>query len=220
MVGLARDLARSLSVISVRVVENIAGKTFIGLEIPNEQRESVYLLEGLASEIYESSKSPLTLVLGKDISGQPVVDDLCKMPHLLVAGPTGSGKTTAIYASIGHLLEKHQNAVAIASVEDPVEQNLMWVNQSALNPARDYTYVAAPRSLMRQDPEVIMIGEIRDVDTATIAVTAGMTGHLVISTIHSGTTSGTSGTSPVLQPHMASMRCSAAAGTRRRPWRA
>tara|TARA_Y100000588_G_scaffold393331_1_gene508919 strand:- start:1419 stop:2657 length:1239 start_codon:yes stop_codon:yes gene_type:complete len=109
---------------------------------------------------------------------------------ILLTGPTGSGKTTAIYAAIGHLLEKHQNAVAIASVEDPVEQNLMWVNQSQLNIAQDYTYVAALRSLMRQDPEVIMIGEIRDVETATIAVTAGMTGHLVISTIHSGTTAG------------------------------
>ncbi|MBL69130.1 MAG: hypothetical protein CMO74_11880 [Verrucomicrobiales bacterium] len=109
---------------------------------------------------------------------------------ILLTGPTGSGKTTAIYASIGFLLEKHQNTVAIASVEDPVEQNLMWVNQAQLNPPQDFTYVAALRSLMRQDPEVIMIGEIRDVDTATIAVTAGMTGHLVLSTIHSGTTSG------------------------------
>jgi S-DNA-T family DNA segregation ATPase FtsK/SpoIIIE len=105
-VGLARDLARSLSVISVRVVENIPGKTYIGLEIPNEQRESVFLLEGLASEVYESSKSPLTLVLGKDISGQPVVDDLCKMPHLLVAGTTGSGKSVCINALILSIVYK------------------------------------------------------------------------------------------------------------------
>ena len=106
VVGLARDLARSLSVISVRVVENIPGKTYIGLEIPNEQRESVFLLEGLASEVYESSKSPLTLVLGKDISGQPVVDDLCKMPHLLVAGTTGSGKSVCINALILSIVYK------------------------------------------------------------------------------------------------------------------
>ena len=106
VVSLARDLARSLSVISVRVVENIAGKTYIGLEIPNEQRESVYLLEGLASEVYESSKSPLTIVLGKDISGQPVVDDLCKMPHLLVAGTTGSGKSVCINALILSIVYK------------------------------------------------------------------------------------------------------------------
>lgn len=110
---------------------------------------------------------------------------------MLLTGPTGSGKTTAIYAAIGFLLEKHGNAVAISSVEDPVEQNLDWVNQSSLNPGRGYTYPAALRSLMRQDPEIIMVGEIRDEETAEIAINAGMTGHLVISTLHSNTTSGT-----------------------------
>ena len=110
---------------------------------------------------------------------------------ILLTGPTGSGKTTAIYAAIGFILEKHGNAVAISSVEDPLEQNLDWVNQSSLNPARGYTYPSALRSLMRQDPEIIMVGEIRDEETAEIAINAGMTGHLVISTIHSGTTSGT-----------------------------
>ena len=110
---------------------------------------------------------------------------------ILLTGPTGSGKTTAIYAAIGFILEKHGNAVAISSVEDPVEQNLEWVNQSSLNPGRGYTYPSALRSLMRQDPEIIMVGEIRDEETAEIAINAGMTGHLVISTIHSGTTSGT-----------------------------
>jgi len=110
---------------------------------------------------------------------------------ILLTGPTGSGKTTAIYAAIGFILEKHGNAVAVSSVEDPVEQNLDWVNQSSLNPARGYTYPSALRSLMRQDPEIIMVGEIRDEETAEIAINAGMTGHLVISTIHSGTTSGT-----------------------------
>ena len=101
---------------------------------------------------------------------------------MLLTGPTGSGKTTAIYAAIGYLLEKHGNAVAVSSVEDPVEQNLDWVNQSSLNPARGYNYPAALRSLMRQDPEIIMVGEIRDEETAEIAINAGMTGHLVIST--------------------------------------
>lgn len=110
---------------------------------------------------------------------------------ILLTGPTGSGKTTAIYAAIGYLLEKHGNAVAISSVEDPVEQNLDWVNQSTLNPARGYNYPAALRSLMRQDPEIIMVGEIRDEETAEIAINAGMTGHLVISTLHANTTSGT-----------------------------
>ena len=110
---------------------------------------------------------------------------------MLLTGPTGAGKTTAIYAAIGYLLEKHGNAVAISSVEDPVEQNLDWVNQSTLNPARGYNYPAALRSLMRQDPEIIMVGEIRDEETAEIAINAGMTGHLVISTLHANTTSGT-----------------------------
>jgi S-DNA-T family DNA segregation ATPase FtsK/SpoIIIE len=106
IVGLSRDLARALSVVSVRVVENIAGKTFIGLEIPNEERETVYLLEGLASEVYESNKSPLTLVLGKDISGQTVISDLCKMPHLLIAGTTGAGKSVCINALILSIVYK------------------------------------------------------------------------------------------------------------------
>ena len=110
---------------------------------------------------------------------------------ILLTGPTGSGKTTAIYAAIGHILEKAGNAVAVSSVEDPVEQNLDWVNQSSLNVSMGYTYPLALRSLMRQEPEIIMVGEIRDEETADIAINAGMTGHLVISTIHSGTTSGT-----------------------------
>ena len=110
---------------------------------------------------------------------------------ILLTGPTGSGKTTAIYAAIGHIIEKAGNAVAVSSVEDPVEQNLDWVNQSSLNVSMGYTYPLALRSLMRQDPEIIMVGEIRDEETADIAINAGMTGHLVISTIHSGTTSGT-----------------------------
>ena len=110
---------------------------------------------------------------------------------ILLTGPTGSGKTTAIYAAIGFIIEKAGNAIAVSSVEDPVEQNLDWVNQSSLNVSMGYTYPLALRSLMRQDPEIIMVGEIRDEETADIAINAGMTGHLVISTLHSGTTCGT-----------------------------
>jgi S-DNA-T family DNA segregation ATPase FtsK/SpoIIIE len=88
------------------VVENIPGKTYIGIEIPNESRETVFLLEGLASAVYETSKSPLTLILGKDIAGEPVVSDLCKMPHLLVAGTTGSGKSVCVNAIILSILYK------------------------------------------------------------------------------------------------------------------
>ena len=104
--GLAKDLARALSVTSVRIVEVIPGKSVIGLEIPNQEREMVTLREVLASRLYEKSKSPLTLVLGKDISGAPVVADLGKMPHALVAGTTGSGKSVAINTMILSLLYK------------------------------------------------------------------------------------------------------------------
>ncbi len=104
--NISRDLARALSTISVRVVEVIPGKSVIGLEIPNEQREMVYLSEVLQSEAYDSARSPLTLALGKDIAGMPAVADLAKMPHALVAGTTGSGKSVAINAMILSLLYK------------------------------------------------------------------------------------------------------------------
>src|SRR5690554_7229814 len=90
--SLDKDIARGLSVISVRVVDVIPGKSVIGLEIPNQNREVVYLREILASEVYAKSSSPLTLGLGKSISGKPMVADIARMPHLLVAGTTGSGK--------------------------------------------------------------------------------------------------------------------------------
>jgi len=104
--GLAKDLARALSVISVRVVEVIAGKSVIGLEIPNQEREMVSFREGLESEQFQKSKSPLSIFLGKDIAGIPVVANLVKMPHLLVAGTTGSGKSVAINTMILSMLYK------------------------------------------------------------------------------------------------------------------
>jgi len=104
IVNLSKDLARSLSVTSVRIVEVIAGKSVIGLEIPNEYREVVRLSEILRSKQYDNSKSPLTLALGKDIAGQPVVVDLARMPHLLVAGTTGSGKSVGVNAMVLSLL--------------------------------------------------------------------------------------------------------------------
>jgi DNA segregation ATPase FtsK/SpoIIIE, S-DNA-T family len=106
IVGLAKDLARSLLVVSVRVVEVIPGKSVIGLEIPNERRELVALGEILAAQEFEATGSALTLALGKDISGLPVVVDLARMPHLLVAGTTGSGKSVALNAMILSLLFK------------------------------------------------------------------------------------------------------------------
>ncbi|MCP5306029.1 MAG: DNA translocase FtsK 4TM domain-containing protein [Chromatiaceae bacterium] len=104
--NLSKDLARALSTVSVRVVEVIPGKTVIGLEIPNEHREMVYLSETLRSEPYDHAKSPLTLALGKDIVGEPVVADLARMPHALIAGTTGSGKSVAVNAMILSLLYK------------------------------------------------------------------------------------------------------------------
>ena len=104
--GLSRDLARSLAVVSVRVVEVIPGKSYVGIEIPNEHREMVRLSEVLSSEVYEQAKSPLTLALGNDISGLPICADLAKMPHLLVAGTTGSGKSVGINSMLLSLLYK------------------------------------------------------------------------------------------------------------------
>ncbi len=106
IVNLVKDLARALSVVSIRVVETIPGKTCMGLEIPNPHRQTVRLSEILGSEVYADMHSPLALALGKDIAGRPVVADLQKMPHLMVAGTTGSGKSVAINAMILSLLYK------------------------------------------------------------------------------------------------------------------
>ena len=105
--NLAKDLARSLSVTSVRVVEVIPGKSVVGLELPNEERETVKLREILSSKQYRNAHSPLSLALGKDIAGNPVIVDLAKMPHLLVAGTTGSGKSVGLNAILLSLLFKY-----------------------------------------------------------------------------------------------------------------
>lgn len=104
--NVAKDLARAMSSVSVRVVDIIPGKPYVGLEIPNQQRDIVALREVLSSAVYEDMRSPLTLSLGKDIAGQPIVSDLAKMPHLLVAGTTGSGKSVAINTMLLSLLYK------------------------------------------------------------------------------------------------------------------
>jgi S-DNA-T family DNA segregation ATPase FtsK/SpoIIIE len=104
--NIAKDLARSLAMISVRVVEVIPGKSVVGIEVPNEDREMVRLSEILSSQTYEGKDSPLTLALGKDIAGKPVVADLARMPHLLVAGTTGSGKSVGVNAMILSILFK------------------------------------------------------------------------------------------------------------------
>jgi S-DNA-T family DNA segregation ATPase FtsK/SpoIIIE len=106
IVGLAKDLARSLSLVSIRVVETIPGKNFMALELPNAKRQSIRLSEILGSQVYNEAKSLLTMGLGKDIVGNPIVADLAKMPHVLVAGTTGSGKSVGINAMILSLLYK------------------------------------------------------------------------------------------------------------------
>ena len=106
IVGLAKDLARSLSLVSIRVVETIPGKNYMALELPNAKRQSIRLSEILGSQVYNDAKSLLTMGLGKDIIGNPIVADLAKMPHVLVAGTTGSGKSVGINAMILSLLYK------------------------------------------------------------------------------------------------------------------
>jgi DNA segregation ATPase FtsK/SpoIIIE, S-DNA-T family len=117
--NLARDLARALSVLSVRVVETIPGKSYMGLEIPNAKRQMVFLTEIMGSQVYADMHSPLAIALGKDIAGLPVVADLAKMPHVLVAGTTGSGKSVAINALILSLLYKAEASKVRMILIDP-----------------------------------------------------------------------------------------------------
>jgi DNA segregation ATPase FtsK/SpoIIIE, S-DNA-T family len=122
IVNLAKDLARALSLVSVRVVETIPGKNLMGLELPNPRRQSVRLSEILGSQVYADAASPLTLALGKDIGGHPVCIDLAKMPHMLVAGTTGSGKSVGINAMLLSLLYK----------SDPQQVRLIMIDPKML----------------------------------------------------------------------------------------
>ncbi|MGE3921782.1 MAG: DNA translocase FtsK [Lautropia sp.] len=119
IVNLAKDLARALSVISLRVVETIPGKNLMGLELPNPRRQAVRLSEIIGSQVYASSSSVVTMALGKDISGHPVVSDLARMPHLLVAGTTGSGKSVGINAMLISLLYKSDPSQVRLILIDP-----------------------------------------------------------------------------------------------------
>ncbi|AGF48505.1 S-DNA-T family DNA segregation ATPase FtsK/SpoIIIE [Candidatus Kinetoplastibacterium oncopeltii TCC290E] len=119
IVGLARDLARALSVASIRVVETIPGKNLMGLELPNINRQSVYLSEIISSSVYNLARSTLTMALGKDIAGNPVTADLARMPHLLVAGTTGSGKSVGINAMLISLLYKYDSSIIRLILIDP-----------------------------------------------------------------------------------------------------
>ena len=145
--------------------------------------------EKIVIRIFDPSNRSFELSsLGFDEESQRLFVKLLNKPTglVLLTGPTGSGKTTAIYSALYYLVQRSGTAISIATVEDPVEFSLPMIAQAQVNPAQNFTYPVALRSLMRQDPQVIMIGEIRDPETASIAVQAGLTGHLVFSTIHSG----------------------------------
>ncbi len=109
---------------------------------------------------------------------------------LLLTGPAGSGKTTTLYAALRHIQRQRADGCHILTLEDPVERDLEGITQSQVNPAAGITFASGLRAALRQDPDVIMIGEIRDRETAEIAVQAGLTGHLILSTLHSGTAAG------------------------------
>jgi general secretion pathway protein E len=161
-----------------------------------EQRISIFPTtrgEKIVVRIFDPSSRSFDLAsLGfeEDILSEFVKLLLKPSGLILLTGPTGSGKTTAIYSALYMLVQKHGPSISIATVEDPVEFSLPMIAQAQVNLAQEFTYPRALRSLMRQDPQVIMVGEIRDPETANIAVQAGLTGHLVISTIHSGSTAG------------------------------
>jgi len=144
----------------------------------------VYDGEKIVMRILHEGAKPLTLEqLGFLDSAKEKVETAMKKPHgmILVTGPTGSGKTTTLYSVLGIL---NQPGVNISTVEDPIEYRMAGVNQSQINPKVGFTFASGLRSLLRQDPNIIMVGEIRDKETAEIAVHAAMTGHLVLSTLH------------------------------------
>ncbi|HWN95703.1 MAG TPA: GspE/PulE family protein [Methylomirabilota bacterium] len=145
--------------------------------------------EKIVVRIFDPSNRSFDLAsLGFDEETQKNFLKLLARPSglLLLTGPTGSGKTTAIYSALYQIVQRSGVTMSISTVEDPVEFNLPMISQAQINLSQEFTYPKALRSLMRQDPQVIMVGEIRDPETAAIAVQAGLTGHLVISTIHSG----------------------------------
>ena len=127
--------------------------------------------------------------LGMDKSSFEIMNELIKKAHgiILVTGPTGSGKTTSLYAVLTRLNDRQRN---IMTVEDPIEYFLDGVGQTAVNTKVDMTFAKGLRAILRQDPDVVMIGEIRDLETAEIAVQASLTGHLVLSTLHTNTAVG------------------------------
>ena len=149
--------------------------------------------EKVAVRIFDPAKGIFSLA---DIGMAPemlgALERMLMAPQgtILLTGPSSSGKTTTIYSALGYLRENRKNLSSIATVEDPVEHDLQVVNQTQVNTASGLTFANALRTVLRQDPEVIMIGEIRDSETADIAVQAGLTGHMVLSTVHARSAAG------------------------------
>ncbi|OGH87818.1 MAG: hypothetical protein A3J93_05305 [Candidatus Magasanikbacteria bacterium RIFOXYC2_FULL_42_28] len=144
----------------------------------------VYDGEKIVMRLLHEGAKPLTLEqLGFLEKPKEIVKEAIKKPHgmILVTGPTGSGKTTTLYSVLGIL---NQPGVNISTVEDPIEYRISGVNQSQVNPKANFTFATGLRALLRQDPNIIMVGEIRDQETAEIAINAAMTGHLVLATLH------------------------------------
>jgi general secretion pathway protein E len=143
-----------------------------------------YYGEKVVMRLLETSKDQLRLdKIGFPSSSLTVFRDMIRRPNgvLLVTGPTGSGKTTTLYSALSEINSPEKN---IVTVEDPIEYQLEMINQVQTNPKAGLTFAASLRSILRQDPDIIMVGEIRDVETAQIAVQASLTGHLVFSTLH------------------------------------
>lgn len=144
----------------------------------------VYDGEKIVMRLLHEGQKPLTLdQLGFSPRAKKIVEEAIKKPHgmILVTGPTGSGKTTTLYSVLGIL---NQPNVNISTIEDPIEYHVKGINQSQTNPQVGFTFATGLRAFLRQDPDIIMVGEIRDAETAQIAVHAAMTGHLVLSTLH------------------------------------
>lgn len=149
--------------------------------------------EKVTARIFDPAKSILNIGdLGMTPEMQETFQRMLMQPQgtILLTGPSGSGKTTTMYAALGYLRENKKNLSSIATVEDPVEYDLQVVNQTQVNKASGLTFANALRTILRQDPEVIMIGEIRDTETAQIAVQAGLTGHMILSTVHAQSAAG------------------------------
>ncbi len=146
--------------------------------------------ERVVMRLLDKSAGRLNLVdLGLPDAQLQTLKGLLNKPHgiLLVTGPTGSGKTTTLYASLSRLNDNQRN---IMTIEDPVEYNIEGINQTQVNTKADMTFAKGLRAILRQDPDVVMIGEIRDIETAQIAVQSSLTGHLVLSTLHTNTAIG------------------------------